>query len=76
MNGMATKPVRNVRALILDAVDSQDYRPADLLSALMLQSSGLSEGELKDELAALLSEGVLELSSTRYLTMRRQMAAS
>ena len=77
MSGMATKRAVNVRALILDALHQQEYRPTELLRLLMLKSGDVTEGQLKDELAALLSEGVLELSSDRRIVLRPQrMAAS
>jgi hypothetical protein len=78
MSGMATGPAVNVRKLILDALQQQQaYRPSELLRVLMLKSADVTEGQLKDELAALLTEGVLELSSDRHIILRqRQQAAS
>ncbi len=76
MNMVAT-PAINVRRLILEALQKRPYRPAELLRHLLLQSADIGEGQLKDELAALLTEKVLDLSSDRYVIIRQQqMAAS
>ncbi len=69
------KPALNIRALILDTVRERPYRPAELLEKL--QSREVSEAQLKDELARLIEEHIVELSADRYIKLRdRETAAA
>jgi hypothetical protein len=77
MSGMATKSAVNVRALILEAVPEKDYHPTELLLTLLSRFPNVTEGQLKDELSALITEGELTLTSDRFLVhQERQKAAS
>ncbi len=64
----AAKPAVDVRALILDALRQRPYRPAELLE--QLQTREISEARLKDELAALIEDQMVELSPDRYIKLR------
>ena len=70
------KPAVDVRELILTALRDHPFRPAELLE--YLQSREVSEARLKNELAALIDEHIVQFSPDRYIRLRanEQAAAS
>lgn len=75
MSGTGAKPAMNIRELILATAQEHPYRPSELLQLLLRKYPDIGERKLQDELSALLSERILELSADRYITMK-QLAAS
>lgn len=62
------KRALDVRALILEALHERPYRPAELLEKLHTQD--LCVTRLKDELALLVDQHVVELSPDRFIKVR------
>lgn len=75
MTSTGAQAAMNVRDLILTTVQEHAFRPSDLLQLLLRKYPDIGERKLQDELSALLSERVLELSADRYIMMR-ELAAS
>jgi hypothetical protein len=62
-----------LRNLILGALNDRAYRPLELLQRL--QTTEVTESELKDELAELINRGMIELSSDRHIKLRHPLSA-
>jgi hypothetical protein len=63
----AARPTLEARRLILDALQQRPHRPAELLEKL--HSSDVTVARLKNELAMLVDEKVIELSPDRYIRL-------
>ncbi len=57
-----------VRTLILNRLQKGDIQPIELLREL--QSPAVSEAQLKDELAVMIDENIVELSKNRHIKLR------
>lgn len=68
MTQTGARPALDVRALILETLQERSYRPAELLEKLHTQD--LSVTRLKDELALLVDQHVVELSPDRFIKVR------
>jgi hypothetical protein len=74
MATVAIKRAAEVRNLILRALNDRAYRPIELLQ--QLQSPDVTESALKDELAELINERIIELSPDRHIRLREPVSAA
>jgi hypothetical protein len=59
-------PALDLKTLILQAIQTRDYRPVDLIAELV-STSRVSESQLKASLAALVEARQVELTPDRYV---------
>jgi DNA-binding HxlR family transcriptional regulator len=74
MATVAIKRAAEVRNLILRTLKERAHRPIDLLQ--QLQSPDVTESALKDELAELINERIIELSPDRHIRLREPVSAA
>jgi DNA-binding HxlR family transcriptional regulator len=74
MATVAIKRAAEVRNLILRTLKDRAYRPIELLQRL--QSPEVTESALKDELAELINERIIELSPDRHIRLREPISAT
>jgi len=74
MATVGSKQATELRKLILRAISGLSYRPIELLREL--HSREITESALKDELAELLSAGIIELSPDRRIKLRKPLSAA
>ena len=68
MPSMAAKRASDLRRIILDKLNEREYQPLELFQ--QLQSFEISESALKDALADLLEDALIELSPDRHIKLR------
>lgn len=64
----AARPAIDVRELILGLLHERPYRPAELFENA--NARDVTETRLKDALAMLINENIVELSPERYIRLR------
>jgi hypothetical protein len=74
MATVAIKRAAEIRNLILRTLKDRAYRPIELLQ--QLQSAEVTESALKDELAELINERIIELSPDRHIRLREPVSAA
>lgn len=68
MANMAANRAPDLYTIVLEKLNERAYRPIELFQ--QLQNFNVSESALKDVLAALLEDRVIELSPDRHIQLR------
>jgi hypothetical protein len=68
MSTLTVKRQNEIRTLVLQTLREHAYRPIELIQEL--QNVEITELALKDVLAELIDESIIELSPDRHITMR------
>jgi hypothetical protein len=68
MANMAANRAADLYSVVLEKLNERSYRPIELFQ--QLQNFDVSESALKDVLAALLEDQVIELSPDRHIQLR------
>lgn len=73
MSSMAQKQAPDLRRMILNKLNEREYQPLELFQ--QLQNFEISESALKDALADLLEDALIELSPDRHIRLRAHQPA-
>ena len=73
MPSMAQKQRLDLRRMILNKLNEREYQPLQLFQ--QLQNFEISESALKDALADLLEDALIELSPDRHIRLRTPQPA-
>ena len=73
MPSMAQKQGLDLRRMILNKLNEREYQPLQLFQ--QLQNFEISESALKDALADLLEDALIELSPDRHIRLRTHQPA-